>query len=356
MTVYILMALTMCALWGLFGWLEHTQRLPQSTARIAYLILATLLISAVAGARADSVGFDTVAYAGWFRSGSTAERFEFCYRLLFSLLSTVTNNSAIFLFVCSLLPSACVAYTSYRLSRSPYMSMLLYVLLYHYFFSLDVSRQYLAVGFLLVAFWHATNQKWIYYAIFQILAIGFHNTAACGLILVFLFCFDSPRVQRIKIVLLVFGSILLAVFWKQFLALAASVLPPYYAGYLDGDFWLIADGGGFRQTVVYGSIFASFLLTSRPGSEARRRFTLPMLWVVILSVFVMRSLIFERFLYYFETWAVYVVPEIYLSDYRFPDIRIRKVIFAAILAVCFAFMIYLLQANLHHVMPYVTSF
>ncbi|MFB5430445.1 EpsG family protein [Enterococcus casseliflavus] len=153
-----------------------------------------VIFGGVAGLRHISVGTDTELYAQLFlRSGKTFTLENFfnskypVYDFYSSILYRVNDNTQIMIFVNSLIIIWCVGYFINKVSLQPFVSYILYITLYFYFTSMNISRQYLAVSFLLLGVTALLNKKEKIFFVFYVLAALTHSTAIIGIVFFILF-------------------------------------------------------------------------------------------------------------------------------------------------------------------------
>lgn len=119
-----------------------------------WCVFAMLLL--VSGFRAFSVGADTKEYVKVFYNIGNLElmrgRYEIGFLRYVELLHKISNNPGILIIMSSLICIGASCVFTYEFSKSPMLSMMLYILLGAYFSQMNVMRQAIAMSILEVAF------------------------------------------------------------------------------------------------------------------------------------------------------------------------------------------------------------
>lgn len=134
--------------------------------------------------RGSNVGIDTYNYKmsfyeiknyGLWQSFSYL-RLEKGYILLNYILSCFSNNAQIVLIITSLFISYSFAQCIYKYSENIVLSTFLYII-FIFSSTMNITRQYVALGFILLSFKYLISKKTIKAGILVVIAILFHNTA-----------------------------------------------------------------------------------------------------------------------------------------------------------------------------------
>ena len=161
-----------------------------------FLILIFLVLTVVSGIRGYRVGADTPIYVALFNNidyiSASNVRFEPGFIIYAKLLHRLSTNPSILLFTSSAICIGSVCYFIFRYSKSPTISVLLYVLLGSYFSQMNVMRQALAMsismwGFLLILDeknQYGIRRLWSQIAsvTFILLAMSFHTPSVVMMI------------------------------------------------------------------------------------------------------------------------------------------------------------------------------
>src|SRR5690606_27952128 len=113
-------------------------------------------------------------------------RTEKLWEVLSQLIIYFNGDFSVLIFISTLLVLIPVFVVAKRFSVSPLMTVFLYYTLYFYFFSLNITRQMIAVSLVLLACMFLIENRKRVFVIFIILASGFHLTALSALLLLLL--------------------------------------------------------------------------------------------------------------------------------------------------------------------------
>lgn len=142
---------------------------------------SVFLLIFVSSLRGIDVGTDTIHFAETYRmiKSSVSEHisshtlFVHYYKLLFSL---GLPYRAV-MFITTLITVLPVTYVAKKTSNNPSVVILFYVLLGFYFHSFNVSRQMMAVSFVLLSYYFFVSNKYVYTVIFVVVAASFHTSS-----------------------------------------------------------------------------------------------------------------------------------------------------------------------------------
>ena len=336
-----------------------------------FFVLSWILLSVVEGLRAYDVGTDTHLYVGRFM-GEDCLRPEIGYKIFEAIVKLFTSNPTIFLIILALLINGIILAAIYFNSRTPVASVLLYMLMYYYFNTYNTARQYIAVAISLIAFYFAVRRKWFFFALMIALAMCFHSTSMVCIVLAaagFVRGKDEVkdniesvresnydehkkalRIQTLVVLLTVAASLACYFLLDDIIAIAVTIFPKY-AYYLTGkESYLLEEGGGISQPVVYTSILLALLIFVPAENRYKRSLLVPACVAVIFSFLQMRVLHAARFLWYFDIYSVMTIPCI-LKYGVFPE-KLRKAFVFLVSIICFAFMSYYLYVGMQGVEDY----
>lgn len=220
-------------------------------------IFSILIPALLAGMRGITVGVDTRNYYEivWIRAirsdsmGSFINSYIFgrtiwiepLFMLLAGIIEKITGDYQIFLFCIHLIIVSCVYIGAYRLRNhaNPLFVFLLFFFLY-YNYSLNISREFIAISIIYAAFRDVEDKKYIRYYFFVAIAALFHIVGILGIIPALINFLMFPSQKRVKLsfnrrlviviflAVLGFGTIPLLRF-----VLNIGVLSSHYASYLE---------------------------------------------------------------------------------------------------------------------------
>lgn len=152
-----------------------------------YLFLFFLTTFIISGFRSNTVGTDTKNYEGIFTSiyslGYNYTHFWKSpgYSIYNMLLSKLSSNPQIITVTNSLVIMIGFTWIIKKFSVNPYSSSTLFITLYYYFITMNATRQYISIIFLVVSMYYFIDNKKIF-ILFFLLAISFHKISVVGLI------------------------------------------------------------------------------------------------------------------------------------------------------------------------------
>lgn len=182
----------------------------------APVYIIAIILSLFCGLRGASVGVDTVNYItnltyirerGILFGGS-----DIGYSLLSYIMMGYFNNPHYALLVFAAITNILVILRLWDFKESSSFTMMVLIfLIFHYPYTFNIVRQYLAVS---IIFWgtrYLEKSSYLKYLCFVAIAASMHSSAILGFLLVFIpFGFDKFRLTKIKLVGL-FGSVLLII-------------------------------------------------------------------------------------------------------------------------------------------------
>lgn len=194
--------------------------------KIASLFIVILIISVLFGLRDRSIGTDTQMYVSsiWDIANHYSSFSDFSRKILYGsnveelyvvwnyAVSRVSNNFNFYLFTTGFFLYALFLFAMYRLKKNISLPIALYIFLFVFFReSLNVLRQYLAIGFCFLSFSYLLENKYKTATTWGILAYGFHHSAIIYLCIVLLKKITSmyhDAMQRRKSKIVIIGIII----------------------------------------------------------------------------------------------------------------------------------------------------
>lgn len=148
---------------------------------IYFYVIFCLFLFVFSGFRVDS-GTDYEAHRAIFESvhnsGGFWRAIEPGFLLLIQLSGLITEDSQIIILTSSLITILLVCYRVYKDSLFPIVSLILFVLSYHYIQSFNLIRQYIAIGlYFCFAIQFIRSGSWIKYVILTVISSMFHVSA-----------------------------------------------------------------------------------------------------------------------------------------------------------------------------------
>lgn len=203
------------------------------------LVISFLVLLVISGFRDFSVGTDTSRYASIFSSYSQESDTgghvsEPLYLGLMFLVTLMGWSSNTLIFITSALHLAVLYFYVIKESDRPNYSILCYYLLYFFFYSLNVTRQYDAMSLVLLAWYFQEKGNNRLYWLFVFIAFGFHYTAIVALIS--LFC-KKIWMTTPSVIIILFFTYLLGItpIVQGVLSMFGSILPSSFYRYIIGE-------------------------------------------------------------------------------------------------------------------------
>ncbi|KIN18669.1 EpsG family protein [Lactiplantibacillus plantarum] len=285
-----------------------------------------VVLGGLSAARAVSVGADTQLYNNlysWdFEAGNWQNILSSKYPL-YSLytycLHFISSNPQIIIVMNSLIIVTSVAITIYSYSENVFLSNILYVTLYFFFNSMNISRQFLAIGILLVATVCLNKNKiWLFWILY-IGACLVHSTALVGIVF---FVIHVIHWNKTRFILLsgALGIVLLT-FYKRILNLFIVLFPAYsmYSiGTSDTNVETLSsqsNGGTLLVTIFYLLfICIATLCKVRFQDENReKRFaflTAVMIIAVVFGIVFYKNILMTRVISYLSIFSIVYISEV----------------------------------------------
>lgn len=177
--------------------------------------------------RDETVGIDTISYVheGFSAWASGMRTYEFIYRWL--SLFILPGGSYILVVTFGLITSLGIYFSSKRFGISPVVAFFFFVLFEYYNLSLNIARQYAAIGFLLIAYSYLieSGKKQLYFFLFLFLACGCHSSSIIFVITYFLKYINLSKIDKrvLTVILITIFFLLKFVLADYYLKWASSV-------------------------------------------------------------------------------------------------------------------------------------
>lgn len=316
-----------------------------------FIIMTFLILTIVSGWRAFTVGADTKTYIGIFNSIDYLEtlksRFEIGFLYYVYILHKISNNAGILLIVSSVFCIGVACIFTYKYSKNPVLSMILYVLLGAYFLQMNAMRQALAMSILMLSFilLFKDNMCQKVISIFLIIvAVTFHTVAIVGIVPWLLIVrsngdekshnnFTERKIFKWTIIVSIVAFVAYSV-----IMIVVSKLFPMYSGYFYGE-WSDANyNASLFNTLIQlvFSVFGVFVFRNKRLSNIQRFSAIMISLTIIFNVLSMRMEIWGRVAGLFGIYTYLIwVPEI---TYEISSIRNRLIWNMIIVLFCSLYM------------------
>ena len=326
-----------------------------------FLVISFLLLALVAGLRNNTVGIDTFQYYKNFKVISNLSftefgnlRYEYGFSLLCKLLSYISLNPQILIFITSLFINFCVMRFIYLNSKNVSFSVYVYILLNYYFSYMNIMRQAIAIAIILLFFEYLKKDEKIKFIIGVILASFFHFSAIVCLSFVFL---EKIKYKKSYKYIIIPVFLILFIFGRD-LFILISKNSDRFSGYIGSEFDVSNYFGALINFVVSILILFFGIYVKRYDKDDNNKnnkewmlcFKL-MICYAAFALLEMRVSIFNRITPYFSVFTLIWIPnnllKIKVSRDRFFT---SFSIFILLLLYCLIIIIY--RPNWYGVYPY----
>lgn len=357
---------------ALFG--SYSLVLHRTKKESVFLIVSFIHFAIIAICRDVSVGTDTYNYSSVYNvlkdsGGMTSSHIAASSEVFALYLKAMTH---IFPFtsgymISTSLPSImCVFYFIKQCSENYFYSVYLYGTFYFYFFSLNASRQFLAIGLILVCYVLVKKNKVFTSIVIFLLACNIHS-AAC--IFIIYYCLKFIHWNDKRLLLCILGITITVPMATKFLNLFLRIYPQY--DWMKSILFSSKYLSQGRMSLVYASyclisimIGLLFVLQNKINMKVKgRRLLKPIAGneslqkeyeqIIILylafciEVIYQNSILITRMVY---TFLIFLI--VFLTNSLEKIVWHKKIVCFGIFGVAFVFMILLLNGNYSNVLNY----
>lgn len=332
-----------------------------------YIIAFAMIFGIVSALRNVTVGVDTRLYTILF--GQMGYSYDFVhskyplYEMLNVGLHHISDNPQILTACNSILITICISLGINQFSKNTFLSGFLYVSLYFYFYSMNISRQYLALGILLVAVIRLFKNKPIHFFILYIAAVLVHSTAIVGGIFYVIYKIKWNIKKYAILTFVVISSFLL---YDKLIELFIRFFP-IYGGYFSENsngVTLLSQSEGNKILLTFFyliylilGIFISYKYQDK--LDIKFEFlTAVMIISVVSGLIFSKNILIGRIELFFTLYIIFYIPEVnyYLSKLFSKSLNDQKIYLYLlnffVLAISVVPMVFQLMKNISGVVPY----
>lgn len=238
--------------------------------------------------------------------------FEKGYLLLTQLCALINMPAPIFLLLVALAIYVPVFYTIYRYSKVPYISILAFMALGFFSYSLGIFRQMMAMSIVLCGVKLLERKQFCGYLALVILAFTIHTTALIMVALYFL-----ARIPVEKYWKWIFPAELVCLcFGRHIVSMVAAALPQY-AHYLGGEYDI--QGGTYLMLILLNVLLLVMLYLKRKGLTRNYVVISALSLAVVVQALGYSMAIFGRVVTYFSFFAIFAFSEVAYAMLYEPD-------------------------------------
>ncbi|WP_315119219.1 EpsG family protein [uncultured Clostridium sp.] len=288
-----------------------------------FIILSCITMFSVMGARNISVGTDTELYCKIFERISASDNIftvaqaSWLYALYNKIISLVLGNYSQWIIIFnSLIIIVGIGFFIYNNSRNMAMSMLYFLLFYHYFQSFNISRQYIAIVLTANSFYFIKNKNLKGFMTLNLIATLFHNTSIVFMPMGILSLLELNFKKTI-----IFSAVsgVMIIFYEKLIA-AFLYIFPRYSIYFGGNtsFYETGQGRKIIITLIYLMVvIISLIIMARLSKlqnyhkEKERELAILiviMLIAIICGILSMKSILISRIELYYSIFAIILIP------------------------------------------------
>lgn len=346
-------------------WLHSQQKIRiqgNRKAAVFYLTVSFLILTFLASFR-YAIGFDYFSYRNIYEivsQWSLGAIFYYhpgepLYYAVCKLFSLAGFPFPIFLLMINIFLMAAAMQFIYRFSKIPWMSVYLYITLQFLAYNMNLIRQSMATACFLLAYPYLKNRKLLPFTCFILLGGLFHNSLFFLYPLYFLL---NVNISRKSLGLLGTLTFLIYVFFDPLFQLLAPFLPTRYAAYQGSYFW---SSNGFAYIIPSAAYcILIYIFQDRLGPSGQSRIFLnSALFQFLISLFITKHFILERFAVYPFVFSLIAIPEI-LDSCREKPKKLGKFtltyhhVLLLFLLFGFGYFLFAAAQGFHRVYPYVS--
>ena len=309
-----------------------------------------------------AIGFDYFSYrniyqsvAEWsFRDILHFYWYEPLFFVTCKLFSLTGLSFPFFLTGIDLFLAFCAVWFIGRYSKMPWVSVYFYITLQFLAYNMNLIRQSIAICFFMFAYPFLKEKKIVPFAILIFTGGLFHNSLWFMAPFFFLLTVRFSWKTALALCASAFGAY---VCFEPAFALIQPYLPNKYAAYPGSYFWYAS---GFEYVIPSFLYFALLcLFRGKLSLSARSIYLNSALYNLLISLFLTKHFILERFAVYPFTFSLLAIPEIlaaYQKEAALEERSVKKYKGALSLFLLFGMGYFLFAAakGFHNVYPYVS--
>lgn len=292
------------------GWLKTAK------GKAWYVAICCAEMALMAALRSNTVGADTARYVEALEYYSKLPKdkvlfadlvwpfdFEKGYLLLTQICALINMPAPVFLLLVALVIYIPLFYAINRYSKIPYISILAFMALGFFSYSLGIFRQMMAMSIVLCGVKFIEQKEWAKYFALVVIAFTIHTTA---IIMVPVYILAQIPVKKywkwivpVELACLSFG--------RTMIELAAKVLPQY-AHYFGGKYDV--QGGTYLMLILLNVLLFAMLYLNWKGLSKNYVVISALSLAVIVQTMGYSMAIFGRIVTYFSIFSIFAFSEI----------------------------------------------
>ncbi len=244
----------------------------------------------------------------------------------------------------------------YHYSKMPWMSVYLFITLQFLAYNMNLLRQSIAAAFFLFAYPYLKNRRIVPFSIFMLIGSLFHNS----LLFMYPLYFLLPKKHTRRLLVFIITVAMCGyVLFEPLFQLAWPFIPEKYAQYPETYFW---NANGFEY-ILFPAAYAVLVFVFRKRiADTRERaiYQNSALYNFLISLFITKHFILERFAVYPFLCSLLAIPDI-IASYQATQHSESKTqkgtyyyVMALFLAFGAAYFIFASTKGFHNVYPYIS--
>lgn len=352
MTVFVLNFFSICLYAIIYDFIKKKYGKSQIVF-VFLMVLITAQMCALLALRSVEIGIDTRAYLNRFNryklltlSKIFRDDFqEHGYSLLIKIIAVVYDNFNFFLTCVSLITIPLVVVSVAKLSKKPFLSLLIFIAFDYYASYFCLIRQSIAYSLCILSFLCIQNKKPVKFVLLVLLAAQFHKSAY-----IFLPAYWIANVKMNKYALITLCMAFAAVF----------VFKSKLYGLIEHGFYSTVDNiYGERNTGAFTLLVRQFVIAAAMLFFAGKnefkcisnynRFTMLVCTGAILTIFATIGSNAQRAANYYCMFLIFGIPELLDS---LDDSMVKRVVSITVIAGVLAMFVYSIINDEYSIMPY----
>lgn len=328
-----------------------------------FLIFNFISIFLISGFRNSSIGTDTRNYESIFSTISSMgfnyydfEKFP-GYTIYNLVLSKITTWPQIITIVNAFIISLGMCFSFKKMSINPYMSSFLYITLYHFFVTMNATRQYISIILLFISL-HYFIQKKNRFILYFLLAISFHQVSIIGLAYFILF---RKKWNINNYLMLTILTIIGGASFDRMTVIFSKIFKEYESYFNQSSAVNIMSTGNGNKIIL--SLFLMIFIIlglfvvyyNKDENNQYYRFMLACTLIsLILDILFSKNIMMIRIILYFNIMYIYFIPAtiFYFSKFMKEKGQFRVLASVVTIVVTLIPFYYQLSQNMVDVLPY----
>lgn len=313
---------------------------------LLYVAFISMLI--VSGFR-YGVGTDFWMYNNYFRhiQNITKESsiLEYGYFVFNKLLRLISNSDQIIFLATSFIILLFIFKCVLRYSKRYELSFYLFITMYFYYSSFNITRQFIAIALSFYAVRYIFEKKCIYYMAFIFIAGLFHNSA---FIMAPFYFISQLKFSNKAYIMISILAILVFLFFNQAINIVFTILPRYKK-YIGSDF-LTSDSNLMHFIVIAIVMIVSFILKEKLNKLDYKNnvYINAIFFATIFQLLGIKTVLFSRIVMYLSIYGIILIPNMISLFSK----KIRPIVYLAVVLIYYLNCFVLMLTGNSGILPY----